>query len=112
MRFNAKVSSIEEMAYLNDLKMDQLHGTLVAYEMRLGVENITSKEAALKQSRKAKEHKDHQDYSKYEYNQEFTQLAKKPKCGLGKYKGKFPFMSFYCGRVGNFSSKFPYKEKV
>lgn len=28
MSFNAKVSSIEEMVNLKDLKMDELHGTL------------------------------------------------------------------------------------
>ena len=44
MRCNAKISAIEEMANLKDLKMDQLHGTLTVYEMRVGIEKYEPKE--------------------------------------------------------------------
>lgn len=56
MRFNAKISAIEEMTNFKDLKMDQLHGTLTAYEMRVGLEKSETKEAAFKVSNKKKEH--------------------------------------------------------
>ena len=109
MRFNAKISAIEEMANLKDLKMDQLHGTLIAYEMREGMEKSEPKEATFRVSSKGKEHKVHQVCSNNESNQELAQLARKLKCGSGKYKGKFPFKCFDCGRVGRFLSKLPYQ---
>ena len=110
MRFNAKISAIEEMANLKDLKRDQLHGTLVVYEMRVGREKYKPKEETFKVSKKAKEHKDHQVYSNSKSDQEFSQLARKLKHGSRKYKGNFPFKCLYFGRVGNLSSTFPYKE--
>ena len=30
--------------------------------------------------------------------------------GSGKYKGKLPLNFFYCGRIGNFSSKCPFNK--
>ena len=30
--------------------------------------------------------------------------------GTGKYKGKFPFKSFNCGRVGHYASKHVHKK--
>lgn len=52
MRINAKVSATEEMANLKDLKMDQLHGTLTTYWMRVGREKSKPKEVAFKVSKK------------------------------------------------------------
>ena len=54
-RFDSKVSAIEEMKDLDTLKMDELHGILIAYEMRKGSPNF--KEAAFKASRSTKEGK-------------------------------------------------------
>jgi hypothetical protein len=34
MRFDPKISSLEEREYLATLSMDELHGILTAYEMR------------------------------------------------------------------------------
>lgn len=61
--------------------------------------------------KKAKEHKDHQDYYSYESDQELAQFARKMKLGPRKYKWKFPFKFFDCGRVEHFLSKFPYRER-
>ena len=52
-RFDSKVSAIKEMKDLDTLKMDELHGILIAYEMRKGIPNF--KEAAFKASRPTKE---------------------------------------------------------
>lgn len=111
-RFNAKVSAIDEMANLKDLKMDQLLGTLTTYEMRVGREKYEPKEVVFKVSKKAKDYNDHQECSICKFDQELAQFAKKLNYGLGKYKGKFPFKLFDCGRVRNFSSKFPYKKRT
>lgn len=111
MRLNAKISIIEEMANLKDLKVDQRNGTLTAYEMRVGKEKYEVKEVTLRLYSEGKEHKVHQDCSNIESNQELAQLARNLKSGSGKYKGKFPFKCFNYGRVRHFSSKFPYKEK-
>lgn len=40
MWFNGKVSAIEEMVNLKDLKMDQLHGTLTTYDMKVEGKSI------------------------------------------------------------------------
>ena len=55
-RFDSKVSAIEEMKGPDTLKMDELHGILVAYEMRKGIPN--SKEEIFKASKSTKEEKD------------------------------------------------------
>jgi hypothetical protein len=34
MRFNPKISALEERSYLNSISMDELHGIFTAYEMR------------------------------------------------------------------------------
>ena len=34
MRFNPKISSLEERLYLNSISMDELNGIFTAYEMR------------------------------------------------------------------------------
>jgi len=53
MRFNPKVFAIEESKDLNKLSMDELHGTLAAYEMRIeqGIKP-TRREVVFKASKK------------------------------------------------------------
>lgn len=111
MRLNAKISVIEEIPNLKDLNVDQLHGTLTFYEMRVGMDKSKLKEAKFRVSNKGKEHKVHQDCSNSESDQDLAQLATKLERGSGKYKGKFPFKCFDYRRVGHLSSKYPYKEK-
>jgi protein involved in sex pheromone biosynthesis len=36
MRYDAKVSTLEDREYLEKLIMDKLHGILITYEMRIG----------------------------------------------------------------------------
>jgi len=66
MRFNVEVSTIKEMDNLNDLKMDQMFGTLTTYEMRVVRGNFEPKSITCKVSKHTEEHKDHQDYSNCE----------------------------------------------
>jgi hypothetical protein len=55
MRFDPKISTLEERAYLNSISMDKLHGIFTAYEMRTEHENLDIKEAAFKESKRSKQ---------------------------------------------------------
>jgi len=52
MRFNPKISSLENRKDLDKLTMDELHGILTSYEMWIGQEDVPKKEATFKASKK------------------------------------------------------------
>ena len=52
MRFDSKISAIEERSDLNTMTMDELHGTLTTYEMRIEQEDPAGKEVAFKVTNK------------------------------------------------------------
>ena len=52
MRFDSQISTIEERSDLDTMTMDELHGILIAYEMRIEQEDPSGKEAAFKASTK------------------------------------------------------------
>jgi hypothetical protein len=52
MRFNPKISTLEEILDLNSISMDELHGIFTAYEMRTEQENLDVKEATFKASKR------------------------------------------------------------
>jgi len=52
--FDSKVSAIEEAKDLNTFNMDEMHGSLIAYEMRIGKGKSIDKEAAFKVKKKNK----------------------------------------------------------
>jgi hypothetical protein len=52
MRFDSKISTLEERVDLYTITMDKLHGLLTAYEMRIEQDNLVTKEAAFKASNK------------------------------------------------------------
>ena len=54
MRFDSKVSTLEQRQDLDKLSMDELHGVLTTYEMRTEQENPSRKEATFKVSKKTK----------------------------------------------------------
>jgi hypothetical protein len=117
MRFDPNISSLEEREDLSTLSMDELHGILTAYEMRTEQDNPSRKEASFKASKKTKKNKKNSK-SNYSCNddsdedEEITNFVRKLKRGTRKYKGKLPLMCFNCGKVGHFSSKFPYAKNI
>jgi hypothetical protein len=54
MRFNPKISSLEEREDLNSISMGELHGIFIEYEMRTEHGNPYTKEVAFKESKKSK----------------------------------------------------------
>jgi hypothetical protein len=61
MRFNTKISTLEERSYLNSISMDELHGIYTTYEMRIEQENPDVKEVAFKASERSKQKKKEQE---------------------------------------------------
>jgi hypothetical protein len=51
IRFNPKMSTLEEIPDLNSISMDELHGIFTSYEMRTKMENLDVREAAFKASK-------------------------------------------------------------
>lgn len=55
LRFDAKVSAIEEMKKLDKLNVDELHGILTTYEMRTNSNSSSKREVDFKASKKGKD---------------------------------------------------------
>ena len=52
MKYDSKVSTLEERDDLDDVTIDEIHGILTTYEMRTGLNEISRKEAAFTASSK------------------------------------------------------------
>jgi hypothetical protein len=61
MRFNPKISTLEEISDLDSISMDKLHEIFIAYEMRTEQENPYVKEASFKASKISKKKKKEQE---------------------------------------------------
>ncbi|XP_042518445.1 uncharacterized protein LOC122092169 [Macadamia integrifolia] len=109
-QFMSKVSAIEESKDLNTMKLDELHGTLIAYEMRMVKSKPIEKEVAFKALKKLKINEDSEQ--KDSDDELIAYLARKLKKDRGKYKGKLPLKCFNCDGIGHFSSKCPKNDKL
>jgi hypothetical protein len=117
MRFDPKISSLEERVDLNSISMDELHGIFIAYEMRTKQENLDIKEASFKASKrskkkgkqKEKEHSSSSDVS--EDDEEATNFVRRLNKGTNDgYRGKLPLICFNCDGIGHFDNKCPHKK--
>ena len=102
MRYNPKLSTLEERYDLKKMTMDELHGILTAYKMRTRQNGSSRKEATFKSTLK--------NQSEHPNDEESFLISKLDK-GTGKYKGKLPLKCSNCGRIGHFSFKCTYTKQ-
>ena len=114
LRYDAKVSAIEESRDLTKLTMDELHGILTAYEMRTKMEDEQPmrRESTFKASNKTrnKGHKEEEiSYDEWDEKEE-ANFVRNLKREIRKYKGKLPFKCFNCGRIGIMLRNVPFNK--
>jgi hypothetical protein len=116
MRFNPKISTLEERSDLNSISMDELHGIFTTYEMRTEQENPYVKEVSFKASKRSKQKKKEQEeYSSsndvLEDDEEVANFVKRLNKGTnGRYRGNLPLICFNCDGIGHFANKCPHKK--
>jgi hypothetical protein len=118
MRFDPKISSLEERSGLNSVIMDELHGIFTTYEMRTEQENPDVKEETFKASKRSKkkekqqeEHSSNNDV--LEYDEEVANFIKRLNKGIdGRYRRKLPLIFFNCDGIGHFANKCPHKKNT
>jgi hypothetical protein len=117
MRFNPKITTLEEISDLDSISMEKLHGIFTSYEMRTEKENPDVKEAAFKASKRSKKKKKEQEeYSNSsdasEDDEEVANLVKRLNKGTNdRHRGNLPLICFNCDGIGHFSNKCPHKKK-
>jgi uncharacterized lipoprotein YehR (DUF1307 family) len=105
LKYDAKVSAIEEIRDLTKMTMDELHGALMAYEMRTGTESdYTDNEAAFKAIKKTK-------YKDNDLDEKIENFIRRIQKGSGRYKGNSPLKCFNCGRIEHIVENGYYKKR-
>jgi hypothetical protein len=112
MRYDAKISIIEDRLGLDTLTIDQLHGIFTAYEMRTRNYKSSKRETTFKSSKtnKRQEKKTNDGLSNISY-EETANFIKKLNKWIGKYKGKIPLICFNYGKIEHFSNKCPHPKQ-
>ena len=88
LKYDAKVSPIEETRDLTKMTMDELHGSLIACEMRTGTKSDQpNNEVAFKAIKKTK-------YKDNDLDEEIANFVRRLQKGSGIYKGKSPRKCF------------------
>ena len=96
MKYDSKVSTLEERDDIELMTVDELHGIFTAYEMRTWQNGSSYKEETFKAlSKNQSEHLDDEE----------SLFIKKLERGTVKYKGNLPLKCFNSGRIGHFASK-------
>ena len=102
MKYDSKVSTLEEHDDLDDITVDELHGIFTTYEMRTWKKGSSKKEASFKSLSK----------NQFEnLDDEEALFIMKLEKGSRKYKGKIPLKCFNYGSIGHFSPKCPYPKQ-
>jgi hypothetical protein len=101
---------------LATMTMDELHGILTTYKMRMEQDNLVTKEVSFKESKKIKK-KDKQNPNSdcscnndLKEDEEMANFVRRIKKGTDKYKGMLPLKCFNCDGVGHFVNKCPYEK--
>jgi hypothetical protein len=111
MRFDPKISALEERVDLDSISMDELHGIFTTYEMRTEQENPGIKEVAFKASKKSKK-KGNLKEKEYSTSSDISEddkgvanFVRQLKKGTGgRYKGKIPLICFNCDGIDHFAN--------
>ncbi|XP_059070783.1 uncharacterized protein LOC131860394 [Cryptomeria japonica] len=103
-KYDTKVSAIEEAKDLKTFSMDELFGSLFAYEMRTISVEPSKKEVFFTSENKGKE-------TAICVDDVEANFVRKLKKGSSKYRGNLRFKCFDCGKIRHFADKCPYKKK-
>ena len=89
MKYDSKLSTLEERYDLDLVKVDELHGIFTAYEMRTGKNETSRKEATFKVSKEPKKYETSSKNHSKSSDDEEALFIKKLERGTSKYKESY-----------------------